>query len=126
MFKVGDKVVFDNTKDYCRLLPNDLMVFRSHDNDLDAIVSCSKRLCAVSYAAIRHATPQEIAAGHRIDKPSLLQYLDKCEEVVRTWPKWKVESIRNAFCIPVLDNDMGDDSHIENHVSKNCKVIDYD
>ena len=25
-----------------------------------------------------------------------------------------------------IDNDMGDDSHIENHVSKNCKVIDYD
>lgn len=23
-------------------------------------------------------------------------------------------------------NDMGDDSHIENHISKNCKVIDYD
>ena len=24
------------------------------------------------------------------------------------------------------DNDMGDDSHIENHISKNCKVIDYE
>lgn len=23
-----------------------------------------------------------------------------------------------------IDNDMGDDSHIENHISKNCKVID--
>ena len=38
----------------------------------------------------RHATEQEIAAGHRID------------------------------------NDMGDDSHIENHISKNCKVIEND
>ncbi|KHO16808.1 hypothetical protein NT90_04095 [Acinetobacter baumannii] len=35
---------------------------------------------------IRHATPEEIAAGHRID------------------------------------NDMGDDSHIENHISPNCEV----
>lgn len=35
---------------------------------------------------IRHATPEEIKAGHRID------------------------------------NDMGDDTHIENHVSPNCKV----
>lgn len=26
----------------------------------------------------------------------------------------------------IYSNDMGDDSHIENHVSKNCKVIDYD
>ena len=24
------------------------------------------------------------------------------------------------------DNDMGDGTHIENHISKNCKVIDYD
>lgn len=42
----------------------------------------------VSYKTIRHATPEEIAAGHRID------------------------------------NDMGDDSHIENHISPNCKVED--
>ena len=38
--------------------------------------------------AWRHATPEEIAAGHRIE------------------------------------NDMGDDSHIENHVSPNCKKFD--
>lgn len=37
---------------------------------------------------VLHATPEEIAAGHRIE------------------------------------NDMGDDSHIENHISKNCKVIE--
>lgn len=24
------------------------------------------------------------------------------------------------------DSDIGDDSHIENHISKNCKVIDYE
>ena len=35
---------------------------------------------------IRHATPEEIAAGHRID------------------------------------NDIGDDSHIENHISPLCKM----
>ncbi len=38
-----------------------------------------------------HATPEEIAAGHRID-----HFVDI--------------------------NDMGDDTHIENHVSPNCKV----
>ncbi|MGQ1234091.1 hypothetical protein ACT43E_08140 [Acinetobacter baumannii] len=42
----------------------------------------------VSYKTIRHATPQEIAAGHRID------------------------------------NDMGDDSHIENHISPHCQSKD--
>ncbi|WP_213072938.1 hypothetical protein [Acinetobacter baumannii] len=36
----------------------------------------------VSYKTIRHATPEEIAAGHRIDKPSdsgELETLDKPE-----------------------------------------------
>ncbi|HCW6363063.1 TPA: hypothetical protein OXT20_002867 [Acinetobacter baumannii] len=40
------------------------------------------------YADIRHATPEEIAAGHRID------------------------------------NDMGDDFPIENHISPLCKSKD--
>ncbi|SSV66096.1 hypothetical protein [Acinetobacter nosocomialis] len=39
-------------------------------------------------SVIRHAKPEEIAAGHRID------------------------------------NDMGDDSHIENHISPNCQSRD--
>lgn len=39
-------------------------------------------------SVIRHATPEEIAVGHRID------------------------------------NDMGDDSHIENHISPLCKSKD--
>jgi len=80
----------------------------------------------VAKGRFRHATPEEIAAGHRIDKSPLMQHLDKCEELVKTWPKWKLQSIRDAFGIPVLANDMGDDSHIENHISKNCKVIDYE
>jgi len=42
----------------------------------------------VSRFDVRHLTPEEIAAGHRID------------------------------------NDMGDDSHIENHISPLCKVED--
>ena len=49
----------------------------------------------VSYKAIRHATPQEIAAGHRIGQTSVK---------------------------PI--SDIGDDSHIENHISPNCEVRD--
>ena len=77
------------------------------------------------FSEIRHATPE----GNRIDKTPLMQHLDKCEEVVKTWSKWKLQSVRDAFGIPnhISEvNDMGDDSHIENHISKNCKVIDYD
>lgn len=72
---------------------------------------------------------KEIAAGHRIDKSPLMQHLDKCEEVVKTWPKWKLQSVRDALGIPNHAgeaNDMGDDPDLEYHVSKNCKVIDYD
>ena len=47
----------------------------------------------------RHATPEEIKAEHRID------HISQEGNMV---------------------HDLGDDSHIENHISKNCKVIDYD
>jgi len=86
MFKVGDKVVY-----LSKIAPE-------HD-DIYEIYHLSEDSCFMSHLGfdykamfeyIRHATPEEIAAGHRID------------------------------------NDMGDDSHIENHISKNCKVIDYD
>lgn len=68
----------------------------------------------------RLATEQEIAAGHRIDKTPLMQHLDKCEEVVKTWPKWKQQTIRDAFGIPDLETLRDCD------VSPNCKVIEKD
>lgn len=60
----------------------------------------------------------------QIDKSPLMQHLDECVEVVKTWPKWKQQSIRDALGIPVVCNDLGDDSHIENHISPNCEVRD--
>ncbi|RZG79644.1 hypothetical protein [Acinetobacter venetianus] len=62
----------------------------------------------------RLAEPDEIAAGHRlrsnngqnicafstsksVKSETLIQYLDRCEQVVKGWPKWKLESIRDAF-----------------------------
>ena len=55
---------------------------------------------------LRHATPEEIAAGHRIESC-------KCV-VTRTY--------ENGTCNKCGMQDMGDDSHIENHVSPLCKV----
>lgn len=83
MFKVGDKVVNDafiNSDIYVfkKLMPEIGMALIAHDDDEGA--------CGLY--SLRHATPEEIAAGHRID------------------------------------NDMGDDTHIENHVSPNCKKFD--
>ncbi|WP_288400284.1 hypothetical protein [uncultured Acinetobacter sp.] len=34
------------------------------------------------------------------NKSELLKHLENCEKVVKTWPKWKLESIRDAFGIP--------------------------
>lgn len=30
-------------------------------------------------------------------KSTLVEYLDECEQVVNSWPKWKKESMQNAF-----------------------------
>ena len=72
MFKVGDKIIF-------AAMSNSVMEYQK----------CLEMF--ISQRLIRHATPEEIAAGHRID-----HFVDI--------------------------NDMGDDTHIDNHVSPNCKV----
>ena len=90
MFKVGDKVVND------AFINSDIYVFKKLMPEIGmALIAHDKDEGACGLYSLRHATPEEIAAGHRID-----HFVDI--------------------------NDMGDDSHIENHISKNCKVIDYD
>lgn len=59
----------------------------------------------------RHATPEEISAGHRIDTNTGVR-------VITPSGASKVKGGLTAFI------DMGDDSHIENHVSPNCKKFD--
>ena len=81
-FKVGDKVVFKssslsacvkNVKEVLRCAGDYYLVWKKDGFHVNLL---------------RHATPEEIAAGHRID------------------------------------NDMGDDSPIENHISPLCKSKD--
>jgi hypothetical protein len=67
MFKVGDWVVFDTTKPYCRLLPACLMKFIQVE-DGDAIVESQGRWCLVSLAALKLASEDDIEAGHRIEQ----------------------------------------------------------
>lgn len=33
---------------------------------------------------------------------SLLEYLNRCEEQVKRWPKWKIDSLRDAFGLRYL------------------------
>ncbi|HEO1774354.1 TPA: hypothetical protein VAM13_002724 [Acinetobacter baumannii] len=76
-FKVGDKVVFQNSKS------DDTEIYT-----VEAVLDGGRFLGindyrqAFSSIKFRHAEPQEKAAGHRIDKPSdsgELETLDKLE-----------------------------------------------
>ena len=69
MFKVGDKVVNDafiNSDIYVfkKLMPEIGMALIAHDDDDDDEGACG-------LYSLRHATPEEIAAGHRIDLETL-------------------------------------------------------
>ena len=66
IFEVNDLIVFDNTKQYCALLPDDIMTYESMFYT-DARVRQGGRFFAVSFAAIRHATDAEIKAGKRLE-----------------------------------------------------------
>lgn len=66
----GTAIVFDNTMQYGRLLPANLMFFESDhpQHESDAVVSDNNgELFVVSRSAIRLAYQNEIEAGHRID-----------------------------------------------------------
>lgn len=84
MLKVGQDVVLNNSSQ------NKVMKIQAYNDEFIRAYWSKKEYSFAHESNFRHATEQEIAAGHRID------------------------------------NDMGDDSHIENHISKNCKVIEND
>lgn len=86
MFKVGDFVLYEKTYYTYEVVETTITNVFALKN------SKTKRIYAMPHISrLKLATPEEIAAGHRID-----HFIDI--------------------------NDMGDDSHIENHVSPNCKV----
>ena len=84
MFKVGQDVVLKNSSQ------NKVMKIQAYNDEFIRAYWSKKEYSFAHESNFRHATEQEIAAGHRIN------------------------------------NNMGDDSHIENHSSKNCKVMDYE
>lgn len=104
MFKVGDKVVYVSSE----------VDFLDDSEIHEVSLVTENELYKVqglyfSGKAIRLATPEEIAAGHRIDTNTGVT-------VITPSGTSKVKGGMTAFV------DMGDDSHIENHVSPNCKV----
>lgn len=85
MFKVGQDVVLNNSSQ------NKVMKIQAYNDEFIRAYWSKKEYSFAHESNFRHATPEEIAAGHRIDHIGDV-------------------------------SDMGDDSHIENHVSPNCKV----
>ncbi|MFZ7100734.1 hypothetical protein [Acinetobacter baumannii] len=63
----------------------------------------------------RHATPQEIAAGHRIDMPTLPEPVGSLQELHPEFAKVLHENFLEL---------LGDDFPIENHISPNCQSRD--
>ncbi len=108
MFKVGDKVVLIEGED-SRIFVVD---FAGWDTNL-SVTGLGKYKDIRGYVwdkkLFRLATNEEIAAGHRI-------HTNTGVTVITPSGASKVKGGLTAFV------DMGDDSHIENHVSPNCKV----
>lgn len=90
-FKVADKVIW-LVDDPWQWDVNAIHEIKEHSHGQFKVYIGDEFVCwcgdQVFWQEFRHATPEEIAAGHRID------------------------------------NDLGDDSHIENHISLLCKSKD--
>lgn len=88
MFKVGQDVVLNNSSQ------NKVMKIQAHNDEFIRAYWSKKEYSFAHESNFRHATDQEIKAGHRIDlKPS------------------------NSMELETLDKP-------ENHISPNCKVED--
>lgn len=103
MFKVGDFVLYEKTYYTYEVVETTIT------NVFALKHSKTKRIYAMPHISrLKLASPEEIAAGHRIDTNTGVT-------VITTSGTSKVKGGLTAFI------DMGDDSHIENHVSPNCK-----
>ncbi|MFK7080759.1 hypothetical protein [Acinetobacter baumannii] len=93
-FKVGDKVVCKY--EHIILFGNVVLEIKNFREDLKEVGDFCTFTNGNDYwlSALRCATPEEIAAGHRIDKPSNsgeLETLDKPENHIS--PNCKVEDV---------------------------------
>lgn len=120
MFKVGDKVVRRGSIHYVSKSFSLWEVVSVLQTTIPCIEAAPltrngkivhARVGVYAQQQFDHATPEEIAAGHRIDTNTGVT-------VITPSGTSKVKGGLTAFI------DTGDDSHIENHVSPNCKKFD--
>ena len=113
MFKVGEAVVLKNSSQ------NKVMKIQAYNDEFIRAYWSKGEYSFAHESNFRHATPEEIAVGHRIDHfVDINNMVDANAGVTVITPKGtsKVKGGLTAFI------DMGEDSHIENHVSPLCKV----
>ena len=103
MFKVGESVVLKNSSQ------NKVMRIQAYNDEFIRAYLSKKEYSFAHESNFRHATEQEIAVGHRIDTNTGVT-------VITPSGTSNVKGGMAAFV------DMSDDSHIENHISPNCKV----
>ncbi|MGQ1397954.1 hypothetical protein ACT41J_13655 [Acinetobacter baumannii] len=118
-FKVGDWVVLvgTGTKDVLLEIVEHMYTPNMHRVKIIA----TGQYGPVFKTDIRHATPEEIAVGHRIDKPSNSRELETIDE-----PVGSLQELHPEFAKVLHENFLellGDDFPIENHISPNCKTI---
>ncbi|WP_252508576.1 hypothetical protein [Acinetobacter baumannii] len=112
-FKVGDKVVLKNSSQ------DKVMVIQDYSQEFIRAYWDNKHYSFAHERNFRPATLAESRIGCRIDNPC------KCCN-----GHGEVGNMFESFVCPdcndhrVEHNDMGDDSHIENHISQLCKSKD--
>lgn len=109
-FKVGDKVV--NTEHKNSQVQKIELVEERRVKVFSTDMSFSYWAYNFQF---RHATPEEIAAGHRIDFPTLPKPVGSLQELHPEFAKALHENFLEL---------LGDDFPIENHISQLCKSKD--
>ena len=92
IFEVGDLIVFDITKPFCRLMQPDLMkILNPKYQEHDMIVRIDNQTYVVGGKAVRHAEPEEIQACRRLDQIKCWS----CDKIFTT----KQLSENDGFCV---------------------------
>lgn len=110
-FKVGDKVVSTKNNEFVyTVITIDGGLGRLKNIVFDHVYPLHD---------FRHATPKEIAAGHRID-----EVVPVYEDVKFPYNVLTGEQVGAVMNATHFSYDLGDDFPIENHISPNCKAKD--
>jgi hypothetical protein len=110
MFNVGEAVVLKNSSQ------NKVMRIQAYNDEFIRAYYGDQDYSFAHESNFRHATPEEIAAGHRIES-SNSQAISDC-----SLSNLCQNDTQNSLSIKQENQDMGDDSHIENHISPLCKM----